>query len=98
MVSQILYYRPWNYRWVNALYRFIYSRNRDFIAYQFSYRHRFALLAGFFTACDGLFLVESRYALSNIYIVIFGLLGQWLLLLALEKQKQRRGFGYICWN
>jgi dolichyl-phosphate-mannose--protein O-mannosyl transferase len=48
------------------------------------------LLAGFFTACDGLFLVESRYALSNVYIVIFGLLGQWLLLLALDQQKQNR--------
>jgi dolichyl-phosphate-mannose-protein mannosyltransferase len=79
---------PWNYRWVNALTGSLIPVIVTLLTYQFSYRHRFALLAGFFTACDGLFLVESRYALSNVYIVIFGLLGQWLLLLALEKQKR----------
>jgi dolichyl-phosphate-mannose--protein O-mannosyl transferase len=60
------------------------------IAYQISSRPGFALLAGLFTALDGLFLVESRYALINIYIVIFGLLGQWLFLLALANQRQKR--------
>jgi len=79
---------PWNYRWVNALIGSLIPVVVSLLTYQFSYRHRFALLAGFFTACDGLFLVESRYALSNVYIVIFGLLGQWFLLLALEKQKR----------
>jgi dolichyl-phosphate-mannose--protein O-mannosyl transferase len=81
---------PWNYRWVNALTGSLIPVIVTLLTYQFSYRHRFALLAGFFTACDGLFLVESRYALSNVYIVIFGLLGQWLLLLALDQQKQNR--------
>jgi dolichyl-phosphate-mannose-protein mannosyltransferase len=79
---------PWNYRWVNAFTGALIPVIVTLLTYQFSYRHRFALLAGFFTACDGLFLVESRYALSNIYIVIFGLLGQWLLLLALDKQNR----------
>jgi dolichyl-phosphate-mannose--protein O-mannosyl transferase len=86
---------PWNYRWVNALTGSLIPVVVTLLTYQFSYRHRFALLAGFFTACDGLFLVESRYALSNIYIIIFGSLGQWLLLLALEKQKQKRWFWLI---
>ena len=81
---------PWNYRWLNALTGSLIPVVVTLLTYQFSYRHRFALLAGFFTACDGLFLVESRYALSNVYIVIFGLLGQWLLLLALDQQKQNR--------
>ncbi|MTJ09477.1 dolichyl-phosphate-mannose--protein mannosyltransferase [Anabaena sp. UHCC 0204] len=83
---------PWSYRWVNALTGSFIPVVVTLLSYQISYRHRFALLAGFFTACDGLFLVESRYALSNIYIVIFGLLGQWLLLLALEKPKHKRWF------
>ncbi len=60
------------------------------IAYQLSYRRSFAFLAGLFTACDGIFLVESRYALINQYIVIFGLLGQWLLLIALANTKKQR--------
>lgn len=79
---------PWNYRWVNALTGSLIPVIVTLLTYQLSYRHRLALLAGVFTAYDGLFLVESRYALSNVYIVIFGLLGQWLLLLALEKQKR----------
>ena len=83
---------PGSYRWLNALTGSFIPVVVTLLTYQVSYRYRLALLAGFFTACDGLFLVESRYALSNIYIVIFGLLGQWLLLLALQKQKQKRWF------
>ncbi|HLP92271.1 MAG TPA: phospholipid carrier-dependent glycosyltransferase [Nostocaceae cyanobacterium] len=81
---------PWSYRWVNALTGSLIPLVVILLTYQLSYRRSFALLAGFFTACDGLFLVESRYALNNIYIVIFGLLGQWLLLLALAKPKPKR--------
>ncbi|MBL1203018.1 MAG: phospholipid carrier-dependent glycosyltransferase [Nostoc sp. GBBB01] len=86
---------PWTYRWFNALTGSFIPVVVAAIAYQLSYRRTFALLAGFFTACDGLFLVESRYALSNIYIVIFGLLGHWFLLLALENQNQRRWFWLV---
>ncbi|WP_445635038.1 Dolichyl-phosphate-mannose--protein mannosyltransferase [Nostoc sp. DSM 114161] len=86
---------PWTYRWFNALTGSFIPVVVTAIAYQLSYRRSFALLAGFFTACDGLFLVESRYALSNIYIIIFGLLGHWFLLLALENQNQRRWFWLV---
>jgi dolichyl-phosphate-mannose-protein mannosyltransferase len=86
---------PWSYRWLNALTGSFIPLVVAAIAYQLSRRRSFAILAGLFTACDGLFLVESRYALSNIYIVIFGLLGQWFLLLALDNQNQRRSFWLI---
>jgi dolichyl-phosphate-mannose-protein mannosyltransferase len=86
---------PWSYRWINALTGSFIPLVVAAVAYQISHRRIFALLAGFLTACDGLFLVESRYALNNIYIVIFGLLGQWFLLLALENQKQRRALWLI---
>ncbi|QSJ20152.1 phospholipid carrier-dependent glycosyltransferase [Nostoc sp. UHCC 0702] len=81
---------PWNYRWINAFSGSFIPLIIAGIAYQISYRRSFTLLAGLFTACDGIFLVESRYALINIYIVLFGLLGQWFFLLALANQKQRR--------
>lgn len=42
----------------------------------------FAVLAGAFVATDGLFVTESRYALLNVYMVFFGLLGHWLWLQA----------------
>jgi dolichyl-phosphate-mannose-protein mannosyltransferase len=86
---------PWSYRWINALTGSFIPLVVAAIAYQISHRRSFAFLAGLFTACDGIFLVESRYALNNIYIVIFGLLGQWFLLLALEKQNRKRTFWLI---
>ncbi len=83
--------RPaWSYRWINALFGSFIPLIIAGIAYQLSYRRSFALLAGLFTACDGIFIVESRYALINIYIVIFGLLGQLLFLLALANHRQQR--------
>jgi dolichyl-phosphate-mannose-protein mannosyltransferase len=81
---------PWSYRWVNALTGSLIPMVVAGIAYQISYRRGFAVLAGLFTACDGLFLVESRYALNNIYIVFFGLLGQWCLLFAINQSKKNR--------
>jgi dolichyl-phosphate-mannose--protein O-mannosyl transferase len=81
---------PWSYRWINALFGSFVPLIVAGIAYQLSYRRSFAILAAIFTACDGIFLVESRYALINIYIVVFGLLGQWLFLLALAHQRQQR--------
>ncbi|MEH1892804.1 MAG: phospholipid carrier-dependent glycosyltransferase [Nostoc sp.] len=86
---------PWTYRWLNALTGSFIPLVVAVIAYQLSYRRSFAILAGLFTACDGIFLVESRYALSNIYIVIFGLLGHWFLLLALDNQNRRRSFWLV---
>ncbi|WGV28135.1 dolichyl-phosphate-mannose--protein mannosyltransferase [Halotia branconii] len=86
---------PWSYRWMNAFCGSFIPVIVTGIAYQLSYRRSFALLAGLFTACDGIFLVESRYALINIYIVLFGLLGQLLFLLALANRRQKRTFYLI---
>lgn len=86
---------PWSYRWTNAFTGSLIPLIIIFLTYQLSYRHSFALFAGLFTTLDGLFLVESRYALSNIYIVFFGLLGNWFLLLALKKQHQKRWFALV---
>ncbi|GAA6619087.1 dolichyl-phosphate-mannose--protein mannosyltransferase [Scytonema sp. NUACC26] len=86
---------PISYRWINAFSGSFIPIIVAAIAYQISSRHSFALLAGLFTACDGIFLVESRYALINQYIVIFGLLGQWFLLLALSNQRLWRSFWLV---
>lgn len=86
---------PIAYRWMNAFSGSFIPLLVAGIAYQLSYRRSFALIAALFTACDGIFLVESRYALINQYIVIFGLLGQWFLLLALAHQRKQRIFWLI---
>ncbi len=83
----------WSYRWLNALTGSFIPLVVAGIAYQLSHRRSYALIAALFAATDGLFLVESRYALNNVYLVIFGLLGQWFLLLALERGGRQRS----CW-
>jgi dolichyl-phosphate-mannose--protein O-mannosyl transferase len=45
----------------------------------------FGLIAGLFAGLDGLLLVETRYALINIFLVLFGFLAQLWLLLALRN-------------
>lgn len=82
----------WSYRWLNALTGSFIPLVVAGIAYELSHRRSYAFIAALFAAADGLFLVESRYALNNVYLVIFGLLGQWFLLLALEHHRRRRGF------
>jgi len=101
---------PWSYRWLNALTGSFVPLVVGGIAYQLSDRRSYALIAAIFAAADGLFLVESRYALNNIYLVILGLLGHWFLLLALKAPEKKRylwlilagiGFGAsaaIKWN
>lgn len=77
-------YAPWTYRWVGALVGSFIPLVIAGIAYQLTHRKSFALIAALFAALDGLFLVESRYALNNVYLVLFGLVGWWCVLLALE--------------
>ncbi|OLP18153.1 dolichyl-phosphate-mannose--protein O-mannosyl transferase [Leptolyngbya sp. 'hensonii'] len=89
---------PLSYRWLNAITGTLIPLVVAGIAYQISHRRTFALIAGVFIALDGLFLVESRYALNNVYLVLFGLLGQWLLLMALNPQVRPRSlhrFAYL---
>ncbi len=50
-------------------------------------RRAWPLWVGLFVTLDGLLLVESRYALINIYIVLFGLMAQVCLLLALRRSR-----------
>jgi dolichyl-phosphate-mannose--protein O-mannosyl transferase len=88
-------YSTWSYRWLNALTGSFIPLVVAGIAYQLSHRRSYAFLAGLFAALDGLFLVESRYALNNVYLVIFGLLGLWCLLLALEVRSIQRSLYLI---
>ncbi|BAZ41204.1 glycosyl transferase family protein [Calothrix sp. NIES-4101] len=80
---------PLAYRWINAFSGAFIPLLIAGIAYQLSHRRTFALIAGLFAACDGIFIVEARYALINQYIVIFGLLAHLLLLIALNHKQQR---------
>ncbi len=74
----------WSYRWLNAVTGSLIPLLSAGIVYQLSDRRRMALLAACLVAMDGLFLVESRYALVNVYLVLFGLGGQYAFLAAIN--------------
>ncbi|NJO77386.1 MAG: phospholipid carrier-dependent glycosyltransferase [Cyanobacteria bacterium RM1_2_2] len=82
---------PFSYRWLNAFTGSLIPVLVGAIAYQLLHRRSFALIAALLLALDGLFLVESRYALNNIYLVLLGLLGHLFFLLALQTTSWK------CW-
>ncbi|MBD2022412.1 phospholipid carrier-dependent glycosyltransferase [Leptolyngbya sp. FACHB-36] len=88
-------YTTWSYRWMNALVGSFIPLVILGIAYRLTRRRSYALIAGWFAGLDGLLLVESRYALTNVYLVLFGLLGIWFLLLALDSQAAGRREAYL---
>jgi dolichyl-phosphate-mannose-protein mannosyltransferase len=81
-----------SYRWMNALFGSFIPPLVATLIYQVSQRKSYAFLAALFISLDGLYLVESRYALNGIYLVCFGLLGQILVLIATkDRQMNHRG-------
>ncbi len=64
---------PLSYRWINALFGSLLCLLAYFVSYAVWKNKNFALIVCFFVAIDGSLLVDSRFALPNIFIVIFGL-------------------------
>jgi dolichyl-phosphate-mannose-protein mannosyltransferase len=85
-----LYLSPISYRWLNALTGSFIPLVIAGVVYQLSHRRSYALIAATMTAADGLFLVESRYGLINVYLVLFGLIGHWAFLTALNQPQHRQ--------
>lgn len=81
---------PFSYRWLNASIGSFVPLLISGIAYQISHRRSYALISGFLATLEGLWLVESRYALINIYMIFFGLLAQWLFLVAIDRKGKWR--------
>jgi len=79
----------WSYRWLNALTGSLIPLLVAAIAYQLTQRRRLTVIVMALSVLDGLYLVESRYALNNIYLIFFGLLGQFCFLYYLNKQQPR---------
>jgi dolichyl-phosphate-mannose-protein mannosyltransferase len=78
-------YASWNYRWLNALLGSVIPIVILGLTYSLTQRRTTALIAGGLAFLDGMLLVESRYALNNIHLLLFGLLGLWALLLSLDR-------------
>lgn len=86
---------PFSYRWFNAFTGSLIPLLVAALSYQLTHRKSYALLSAGLMTIESLFLVESRYALINIYLVLFGLLGQVFGLWALQSVNQWRILGLI---
>lgn len=73
-----------SYRWLNALLGSFVPWILGAIAYELIRRRSLFLIVMALATLDGLFLVESRYALNNIFLVLFGLIGQLYFLRAVR--------------
>ena len=74
---------PLSYRWVNAVFGSLLCLLGYFVAHAIWKNKNFALIVCFFIALDGSLLVDSRFALPNVFIVFFGLSA---LLCAVQSQ------------
>jgi dolichyl-phosphate-mannose--protein O-mannosyl transferase len=81
---------PWSYRWVDALFGSLLPLLTFGLTWQLTRQLRSAVLAGVFMLCSGLFLVEARYGLINVFMIAFGLAGHWLWLRALDATTPRQ--------
>jgi dolichyl-phosphate-mannose-protein mannosyltransferase len=79
-----------SYRWMNALFGSFIPPLVAAIAYQLSSRLSYAFVAALLISFDGLFLVDSRYALNNVYLIFFGLIGQLCVLMAIRTGEIHR--------
>lgn len=79
-----------SYRWLNALTGSFIPLIVAGIAYQLTRRRSYTLIAAIFAATDGLFVVESRYALNNVYLISLGLLGQLFFLVYVNSKKPKQ--------
>ncbi len=86
---QIFGYAPFGYRCMTALAGSLLPLVTYELIWQLSDRRSWAWLTGWFMAMDGLLLVESRFGLINIYILLFGMLSQLCMVLALKRSRQR---------
>ena len=77
----------WSYRWLNALTGSFIPVLVAALAYQLTQRRLFSVIVMTLAALDGIYLVESRYALNNIYLIFFGLLGQLFFLYYLQHHR-----------
>ena len=81
---------PWAYRWVAALFGSTLAVLLAGITWELFHRWRMALLSGVLALLCGIFLVEARYALINVFMVTFGLFGHWLWLRGLSARTATR--------
>ena len=86
---QIFGYAPFGYRCITAIAGSLLPLVTYEFVWQLSDRRGWAWLTGWFMAMDGLLLVESRFGLINIYILLFGMLSQLCMVMALKRSRQR---------
>lgn len=86
---KIFGYAPFGYRCMTALAGSLLPLITYELFWQLSDRRGWSWLAGWFIAMDGLLLVESRFGLINIYILLFGMLSHLCIVLALKRSRQR---------
>jgi len=91
IAQKVSFLSTWSaYRWLNAAVGSLFPLIVAGIAFQLSHRYRYSLLAGILVAFDGSLLVESRYALINLYLFFFGFVAHYFWWGSFKQRGWRR--------
>ncbi|MEN9201653.1 MAG: phospholipid carrier-dependent glycosyltransferase [Thermostichus sp. DG_1_6_bins_120] len=93
---QVFGRNEWGFRLATALCGSLIPLLLTGLAYRLTYHVGFALLSGALLLTDGVFLVESRFGLINVYLVVFGLAATLLLIGGLERHGWQRAVHFTC--
>jgi dolichyl-phosphate-mannose--protein O-mannosyl transferase len=89
---------PISYRWMNALLGSLIPLAVGGIAYQLTRRRTLMLISMGLMTLEGFYLVESRYAFNNIYLLSFGLAGQYFFLRSLRGRGRSLAWAGLCFG
>lgn len=93
---QLLGRGEWGYRIMPAFMGALIPVLVAGVAYRLTYWRNYALLAGALMLTDGLFLVESRYGLMNVFLVAFGFAAQIFMLTGLVHKGANKAVLFMC--
>lgn len=94
--AQITDLSPVAWRWMNGLIGTLLVPLVAMLSFRMSKSRLLALIAAFFVAVEGMLIVESRYALNNLYLAFFGLLAIYFFAVANDAKKHTYIFLALC--
>jgi dolichyl-phosphate-mannose--protein O-mannosyl transferase len=83
---------PFSFRWLTAFCGALIPLAISGIAYQLTRKQSLAIVAGILAMTEGYFIIESRFALINIFLVLFGLIASYSVLAGLGSIGSWRSF------
>ena len=84
-----------SYRWINAVFGTLLVLITLITTLRLTKSKSAALIASLFVAIDGSIVVDSRFGMNNIFLIVFGFLAIWATLKAHQLDKNKEKWFFI---